>query len=108
MVTCEALPAANIRAAPQTKESKSFWKAMMKVHEKLTDIHQIKAHNVIKEAKLKVGVQSVWYHARCFDNAGRPGLGSVTRSVPCPLPHLEGTVVALPVCGWACCLGVNT
>ncbi|PSC74218.1 chitin [Micractinium conductrix] len=40
-------------SANQTKESKSFWKAMMKVHEKLTDIHQIKAHNVIKEAKLK-------------------------------------------------------
>ncbi|KAL4424314.1 hypothetical protein ABPG75_001615 [Micractinium tetrahymenae] len=39
--------------ANQTKESKSFWKAMMKVHEKLTDIHQIKAHNQIKEAKLK-------------------------------------------------------
>lgn len=41
--------------APQTKESKSFWKAMMKVHEKLTDINQIKAHNQIKETKLKVG-----------------------------------------------------
>lgn len=40
---------------PQTKESKSFWKAMMKVHEKLTDINQIKAHNQIKETKLKVG-----------------------------------------------------
>lgn len=39
----------------QTKESKSFWKAMMKVHEKLTDINQIKAHNQIKETKLKVG-----------------------------------------------------
>lgn len=37
----------------QTKESKSFWKAMMKVHEKLTDINQIKAHNQIKETKLK-------------------------------------------------------
>ena len=39
----------------QTKESKSFWKAMMKVHEKVTDINQIKAHNQIKETKLKVG-----------------------------------------------------
>ncbi|KAI3424139.1 hypothetical protein D9Q98_009499 [Chlorella vulgaris] len=39
--------------ANQTKESKSFWKAMMKVHEKLTDIKQIKAHNQIKETKLK-------------------------------------------------------
>lgn len=28
---------------------------MMKVHEKLTDINQIKAHNQIKETKLKVG-----------------------------------------------------
>ena len=28
---------------------------MMKVHEKLTDINQIKAYNVIKETKLKVG-----------------------------------------------------
>jgi hypothetical protein len=37
----------------QTKESKSFWKAMMKVHEKLTDVNQIKAHNAIKETKLK-------------------------------------------------------
>ena len=27
---------------------------MMKVHEKLTDISQIKAHNQIKETKLKV------------------------------------------------------
>lgn len=27
---------------------------MMKVHEKLTDINQIKAHNQIKETKLKV------------------------------------------------------
>ncbi|GAB4813424.1 hypothetical protein N2152v2_000470 [Parachlorella kessleri] len=37
----------------QSKESKSFWKAMMKVHEKLTDINQIKAYNAIKEQKLK-------------------------------------------------------
>lgn len=29
---------------------------MMKVHEKLTDINQIKAHNIIKETKLKVGL----------------------------------------------------
>lgn len=29
---------------------------MMKVHEKLTDIKQIKAHNQIKETKLKVCV----------------------------------------------------
>ena len=49
-------------AHPQTKESKSFWKAMMKVHEKLTDINQIKAHNQIKETKLKVGGQM---HSAC-------------------------------------------
>ena len=30
---------------------------MMKVHEKLTDINQIKAHNQIKETKLKVSRQ---------------------------------------------------
>lgn len=49
-------PACQARWCPhlQTKESKSFWKAMMKVHEKLTDINQIKAHNQIKETKLKV------------------------------------------------------
>ena len=40
-------------SGPQGKESKSFWQAMMKVHEKLTDINQIKAYNAIKEAKLK-------------------------------------------------------
>jgi len=40
-------------SGPQSKESKSFWKAMMKVHEKLTDIKQIKAYNAIKEQKLK-------------------------------------------------------
>lgn len=40
-------------SGPQSKESKSFWKAMMKVHEKLTDINQIKAYNAIKEQKLK-------------------------------------------------------
>lgn len=28
---------------------------MMKVHEKLTDINQIKAYNAVKEQKLKVG-----------------------------------------------------
>ncbi len=30
---------------------------MMKVHEKLTDINQIKAHNQIKETKLNVGMK---------------------------------------------------
>jgi hypothetical protein len=40
-------------AGRQSKESKSFWKAMMKVHEKLTDINQIKAYNAVKEQKLK-------------------------------------------------------
>lgn len=51
--SCNVCPPAPTRA--QTKESKSFWKAMMKVHEKLTDINQIKMHNQIKETKLKVG-----------------------------------------------------
>ena len=50
-----AAPTIYCRLSLQTKESKSFWKAMMKVHEKLTDINQIKAYNVIKETKLKVG-----------------------------------------------------
>ncbi|KDD74358.1 chitin synthase, partial [Helicosporidium sp. ATCC 50920] len=40
-------------SGPASKESKSFWKAMLKVHEKLTDMSQVKAYNAIKEAKLK-------------------------------------------------------
>ena len=50
-----ARPPASRPAGRQSKESKTFWKAMMKVHEKLTDINQIKAYNAVKEQKLKVG-----------------------------------------------------
>lgn len=41
-------------AGRQSRESKAFWKNMMKVHEKLTDAKQISAYNVVKEQKLKV------------------------------------------------------